>query len=360
MKATAAGTKDASVGQTILSDLRKVDLHVSLRRDLKDLYYFYLDEEARDRVATMGRIKRWIYASFWLLKSLFLKLTPARRIFFLIAMLLSVQLNKPANAAAGIAILLLILILELKDKLLAQDELAAGRAIQFALMPERSPGIPGWDAWLFTRPANDVGGDLVDYLRIQEDRVGLALGDVAGKGLAAALLMARIQSTLRALAPSYDSVAELGSQMNRIFCRDAIRSSFASLLYLEVSPGSGKIRMLNAGHLPPIAVLKNSLKTLPRGEPALGVLPDCKYFAQEAELEPGEMVVVYSDGVTEASSEQGAFFGVQRLMERLAALRGLPAKDVGELILAEVDRFVDGAGPSDDISLLILRRLGQH
>lgn len=357
---TTKQAKTTNLGQTILSDLGKVDLNRTLRRDFRDLYNFYLDEEAREKVAHMGRVKRCIYASFWMLKSMFLKLTPARRLFFLIAILLSVHVNKPAYTTCGMLILLLILILELKDKLLAQDELAAGRAIQFALMPDRSPRISGWDVWLFTRPANDVGGDLVDYLRIHEDRLGLALGDVAGKGLSAALLMARIQSTLRALAPGFDSIAELGSQMNRIFYRDAIRSTFASLMYLEIGPDSGKVRILNAGHLPAIEVRKDSLQVMPRGGPALGVLPDSQYPEHQAQLEPGDLLIVYSDGITEASNEEAALFGVQRLMEQLPGLRGLRAEEVGERILAGVEQFVGDARPSDDISLLILRRVSQH
>lgn len=358
-KGRTTGGKKTNLGQTVWSDLARVDLNLFLRRDLKDVYYFYLDEETRERVAKMGRLKRWIYASFWMMKSLFLKLTPARRLLFLIALILSVHVSQPTYTTTGMLVLLFILILELKDKLLAQDELAAGRAVQFALMPDRSPRISGWDIWLFTRPANDVGGDLVDYLRIQEDRLALALGDVAGKGLGAALLMAKLQSTLRALAPGFGSVAELGSQMNRIFYRDAIRSSFASFTYLEVSPDSGTIRILNAGHLPAVTVLKDSVRTMPRGGPALGLLPDSVYFEQQADLEPGDLFVVYSDGVTEACDKQVALFGVQRLMALLPALRGISAEEAGERLLADVDLFVGEAKPSDDISLLILRRLNR-
>ena len=354
---TKPGRTQRNIGQTILSDLGRDDLHQSLSRDLRDLYYFYLDEEERDRVAKMGRVKRWICATFWIMKGLVLKLKPARRLLLVLAVILSLQLSHPNYARGGVVILLLILILELKDKLLAQDELAAGRAIQLALMPDRSPKIPGWDIWLFTRPANDVGGDLVDYLRIQEDRMGLALGDVAGKGLGAALLMSKLQSTLRALAPGFDSVSELGSQMNRIFYRDAIRSSFASLMYLEISPDFGDIRVLNAGHLPAIAVHDGFLSTMARGGPALGVLPGSVYNEQVARLDSGDMFVVYSDGVTEACDTQTAFFGVQRLMDLLPELQNMTAEQAGERLLSDVDTFVGEAKPHDDISLLILKRL---
>lgn len=347
--------RNAGIGQTLLNDLRQGDFN--LRRDFKDIYDFYLDDEARRRVAGMGRLKRWLFIGFWISKSLFLKLTPARRILLLVALILGVQVNEKFHIVAGMLVLLLILFLELKDKLLAQDELAAGRAVQFALMPERSPRIPGWDVWLFTRPANDVGGDLVDCLRIQEDRTGLALGDVSGKGLGAALVMARLQSTLRALAPGFDSVADLGVQMNRIFCRDAIRSSFASLTYLEISENSGRIRILNAGHMPAFAVRNGSVVSMPRGGPALGVLLNSSYVEQGTELEPGDLFVVYSDGITEASNVQSEFFGVERLEKLLPDLRLMPAEQAGARVLSEVDRFVGSAKPHDDISLLIMRRL---
>lgn len=344
----------AGIGQILWNDLSRTDFN--LRRDLRDIYDFYLDDESRRRVAGMGRLKRWIFISFWIAKSLFLKLTPARRLLFLVAIILGLQ-HQLFQLVAGMIVLSLILILELKDKLLAQDELAAGRAVQFALMPERNPRIPGWDVWLFTRPANEVGGDLVDCLRIQEDRTGLALGDVSGKGLGAALVMARLQSTLRALAPGFDSVADLGVQVNRSFCRDAMRSSFASLTYLEIRPDSGKIRILNAGHMPAFAVKSGSVISMPRGGPALGVLPNGSYGEQETELEPGDLLVVYSDGITEASNEESVFFGIERLEKLLPEMRHMSAEQAGARLLSEVDQFVGSAKPHDDISLLIVRRL---
>lgn len=347
-------TGQKKIGQTIWSDLKGADFH--LGRDLKELYSFYLDEEAREKVARMGRVKRWIYVSGWMLKSMFLKLTPTRRILLLVALILGLQVNRQSDALAGMLILFFILILELKDKLLAQDELAAGRAVQFALMPERSPRIPGWDVWLYTRPANDVGGDLVDCIRIRDDRVGLALGDVAGKGLGAALVMARLQSSLRALAPGFESIAELGAAMNHIFCRDGMRSSFASLMYLEIRPGAGTVRILNAGHMPAVTLLNGAVRTLPRGGTALGLMAGSVYSEQETTLETGDLLVVYSDGITEASNEQGAFFGADRLLNLMPQLRMMSAEQVGSRLLDEVDGFAGSAKPHDDVSLLILRR----
>jgi hypothetical protein len=219
----------------VWKEIRRVGVRRTFSRSFADLQEFYLTTHRRDRLAGMGLVKRTLYLGLWLLTALFLKLTPPRRLLLLLSFWLMwqgriqiglgdtrVTLGLPFLA---IAVLLLILMLELKDKLLARSELEAGRVVQLALMPTRAPSIPGWDIWLFTRSANDVGGDLVDYLQIDPRRLGVALGDVAGKGLPAALLMAKLQATLRALASEYASLGELGRRVNRIVHRDGGRSS---------------------------------------------------------------------------------------------------------------------------------------
>jgi len=124
----------------------------------------------------------------------------------------------------GFVILLVILLLELKDKLVATDELAVGRAVQIAMLPRDNPVVSGWEIWLYTHPANEVGGDLVDYIKMDSDRWGIAIGDVAGKGLGAAMLMSKLQATLRALAPGFQELSDLGSEVNRIIYRDGLRN----------------------------------------------------------------------------------------------------------------------------------------
>jgi hypothetical protein len=173
------------------NDVRRTGLKRTINRTFLDLQEFYLGAHSRDRLLGMPKLRRAIYLVIWLLKSLLLKLTPARRLLLALSFVLMWQAaNFDARGGTpqirirfpflGIATLLLILMLELKDKLLAREELEAGRSVQRALMPDSSPTIRGWDVWLFTRSANDVGGDLVDYVPLGEQRYGLALGDVAG------------------------------------------------------------------------------------------------------------------------------------------------------------------------------------
>jgi len=314
----------------------------------------------------MGRLKRWLFLSVWLLKSLFLRLTPARRILLLLAFLLmsfGTTFRIGSNAqlivslpSVGVVLLLVILMLELKDKLLSHEELQAGRLVQRALMPERNPAVSGWELSLYTQSANEVGGDLVDYLALDANRMGVALGDVAGKGLPAALLMAKLQATLRALAPEGDSLAELGSWLNRILHRDGLPNRFATLLYFEIVADSGRVRMLNAGHMPPLLLRGAKVEEMQRASSALGMFPDAVFVEQQIDLGTDDLLVAYSDGLTEAMNRAGEFFGEERLHGLVTDLAGLTAETAGSRLVAAVEAFVGDAPRHDDLSLIVLKR----
>ena len=347
-------------GKMIFNDLRQGNFKRTLYQDLKDIYGFYLDADTRARLSSMGRFRRWLHVVFWLLKSLFLKLTPVRRVLVLVGLILTIREvnDQLGDLNIGLFVLLFVLALELKDKLLAREELEAGRKVQFALMPDRNPEVVGWGVWLFSRPANEVGGDLIDYIEINEKRLGVALGDVAGKGLGAALFMARLQAILSALVRTTSSLPELGAHLTSTFCRDCLPNFFASLVYLELTPESGLVRVLNAGHFPPIALQGDTLEEMPRGGPALGILQEPTYTEQCIELKPGDLMIVYSDGVTEARNVQGEFFGEQRFFKLLPKFQHFSCEEIGNCLLAEVDRFIGDAQPSDDLSLVLLKRMG--
>ena len=352
--------------KTILNDLHRGGFRRTLKQDLRDIYQFYLDRNTRARLSEMGWFRRYTRMFFWVIKNMILKLSPVRRILLLISLWFFLAFNSSVQSGdvqvsvnlkwIGFLILFFILMLELKDKLLAQDELAAGRFVQSAFMPGQKPKVPGWEIWLYTQPANEVGGDLVDSIQIRKDLWGIALGDVAGKGLGAALLMAKLQATLRALAPNFKTLSQLGAHMNRIFCRDGLPSRFVSLIYLEVQPNSGSLRILNAGHLPPIAMQRQRLYEMPQGSPALGILPRATYHDQHLKLNVGDWLVVYSDGLTEAQNEQGDFFGEPRFMHLLPKCYGISVQEAAEYILKQVADFIGDAKPSDDLSLILLKR----
>jgi phosphoserine phosphatase RsbU/P len=346
------------------------DWRGSWKRTLAELEEFYLSPDRRTRLAAMGPVKRALFLAGWLFKALLLKLTPVRRLIFALALLMLVAGQQRVSfggdrslgfssdtAAFGAILLVLLLLLELKDKLVARHELEAGRAVQRALMPEHPPVISGWDVWMFTRPANDVGGDLVDYLEVVPGRLGIVLADVAGKALPAALLMAKVQATIRALASPTVPLSDLAGQVNAILCRDGLPNRFATLVYLDVAAESGHLELINAGHMPPVVAGAEGFHELSRGGLAMGLVPGARYDEQAIDLRPGEMLVIYSDGATEAMNAAGEFFGEERLAAQFAGLASLTAAEAGRRILAAVDAFTGDARPYDDLSLVVLKRL---
>lgn len=360
-------TSEPNLRQTLKEDIKTADLWTSFRRDYQELEKFYIDDEKKLRLDQMKWFKRLFYLAWWLLKSMLLKLTPARRMllfigfFFILgggAIIIHGNDVRTGNwQILGGVLLLFVLMLELKDKLLARDELEAGRKVQQALMPDPSPSISGWSVWLYTRPANEVGGDLVDYLGYDEGRRGLVLADVSGKGLQAALLTAKLQATIRALGQDYNSISKLVSKINEIFHRDSLPNMFASLLYAEVAPDSARIRFVNAGHLPPFLLHAGTLVETPKGEQALGLIGSSSYVEQSVELQSGDIFFAYSDGLTEARNERGEFFGMERLLRLLPGWQNLSAEKIGKAVTTEVDWFVGEARANDDLSLVILKRL---
>ncbi len=350
-----------------IEDLDLDTFKSTIRRDFKELKEFFLEEEELKSLESKNNFMRGVLMAYWLLRGLYLKLTIVRRVLLIIALILlfinisgtigktNIRLDGYFKILGGLT-LLFILMLELKDKLLARDELAAGRQVQLALMPESCPLIPNWDVWLYSMPANDVGGDLVDYIFLGDNRFGLVLGDVAGKGLPAALFMAKLSATLRALVTEFDSPAELGTKINRVFHRDSKSKSFASLVYIDLKAVSGDIEFLNAGHLPPLLLRNGRVETTGKGNLALGISAAAQYTTKKVRLNGGEWFLVYSDGVTEALDAAGEFFGNDRLIKLVSGLSGLDAPGLGKRILDEVDRFIGEAPRHDDLSLMILKR----
>ena len=350
----------------VVGEMQRRGVKHSVAGTFNTLETFYLSDADRKRMSELRPGARWLRRMWWLLNGLLMKLTPTRRVLLVAALVMwlmgTIRIHvrdvaietRPAPLAT--AVLLIVLMLELRDKLVARDELEAGRAVQLALMPAHKPDIPGWNVWLYTRPANDVGGDLVDHLRIDERCHFVALGDVAGKALPAALLSVKLQATLRALAPRFDDLGALGGAVNQILQRDGLPSRFASLVYLLVSEDSGRVRLLNAGHMPPLLVGNGQVTTLERGSMVLGMIPDVTFNEQRVELTSGDSLVVYSDGVTEATNEAGDFFGDERLLAVVGQSAGLPPEAIGARVLDAVAAFVGDAVPSDDVSMVVLKR----
>ena len=330
----------------------------SLRRDLESIYLFYLSSKEREQLAAMSLFKRAWFLFLWFFKSILAKLSVVRRLLLIIAVVLLFAPEKNPRPLASFFLLFIVLVLELKDKLLAHDELRAGQAVQSALRPHECPNIDGWDVFFYTRSANHVGGDLIDCFRLTSDRFAFTLGDVSGKGLAAALLMAQLQAGVHVLAHqnAEGTLPLLVEQLNRHYCRSELASSFISFIYLQVEPSSGIIRFVNAGHLPPLLVSSQSVRELAKGGPALGLSVLSKFTEQTVELEKEDFLFVYTDGVTDARNDLGDFYGDERLLRNLREYSADSARALGERIVTNIDLFVGQTPRSDDATLLILKR----
>lgn len=357
--------KNPRLFSTLKDDINQGDIFGKLKREAEDIEDFYLNDEERALLKKKGRLWRWFVLAWWVLKNSFFKLSPLRRLLLVLGLVLGLVNTSVSNdgnqvsvhyGVLGVACILLVLILELKDKLLAHSELESGRAVQKAMNPEQVPMVPGWNVWLFTRSANEVGGDLVDFLRISTDRFAIAIGDVAGKGLGAALFMVKIQATLRTLAPDYESLSEIASKLNSILLRDGMPAKFASLIFVRIDSTSSTLRYVNAGHMPPLVVSRDTVTELAKGNVALGLSADAVYTEQEVPLNTGQAFVAYSDGLTEAQNEAGEFYGVERFKNLCRQLGGLSAHAFGEGSVADVTRFEGEARRNDDLSLVILQR----
>ena len=193
-------------------------------------------------------------------------------------------------------------------------------------------------------------------MRLNEERVGVILGDVSGKGLGAALLMSKLQATVRAIAGAETSLPELGSKLNRIMCRDGIEGRFATLVYLDLGSQDSVIRLLNAGHPSPLIIRSNRIDSLEPVSLPVGIKPEEDYHEQRVDMEQGDLFVLYSDGVTEAMNPADELFGEQRLLALLPRLRGQGPEQVGRAICDAVDRFSADERVDDDLSIVVIRR----
>jgi phosphoserine phosphatase RsbU/P len=336
------------------------------RRDLRDIFRFYLNEEQRERLAKMGRVKRFFRVAWWLIRNLLLKLPPHRRLMLLVAFLVfAFRLNFEWQGTTfdfdfsnfGFLLVVVVLMLELKDKLLARDEIEVARKVQESLLPTSHPRPPGWEVWSATTPANDVGGDLIDYLEGSHGRLGLALGDVAGKGMGAALLCAKLQATLRALAPQAANLEMLGTALNGILERSGIDNRYATLFYAEIAPGLPDVLYLNAGHNPGLLVSNGAIASLEASSLPLGMLPGVAYTQGTASMSDGDVLVLYSDGITEATNAAGVEFGLDRLKAAVGTTADRSAEQIARGILGAASVFLDAEKPHDDQSILVLRRV---
>lgn len=239
----------------------------------------------------------------------------------------------------------------------AAQELEIASEVQCRFFPQFRPSLSTLDYCGHCLPARAVGGDYYDFLDLGPDRFGLVIGDVSGKGIAAALLMANLQANLRSqCAISLDQPQRLLQSVNQLFAQNTPDGAFATLFYGDYDVRSGRFRYANCGHLPALIVHSdNSIERLEATGTVLGVFKkwDCEIC--ERTIQTGDMLALYTDGITEAFNEQGDEFGEERLTEALLLHRTLPAQDMLTSVVDEVRRFAKTREQHDDITLIIAK-----
>jgi serine phosphatase RsbU (regulator of sigma subunit) len=246
---------------------------------------------------------------------------------------------------------------ESAEKARIERDLRIAAEIQRALLPERLHQQGVTDLAAESIPCRTVGGDFFDYLEVGERGFGFALGDVAGKGPPAALLAAAVQSNFVAQAPVSVDPADTMARVNKALLRRAIEARFATMFYGAITEG-GQLSYCNAGQEPPLVLRKNRIEWLEEGGPVLGLLSIATYELGTVQLEPGDLVVIYSDGITEAQDRAGDDFGRDRLVATLHGHHGASAESALDHLLAAVKQFSHGAPQHDDVTAMVLRYQG--
>ncbi len=241
-------------------------------------------------------------------------------------------------------------------ELRAARELEIAREVQARLFPQSKPIVPGLDYAGVCLQARQVGGDYFDFLALGPDRLGLVMGDIAGKGIAGALLMANLQANLRSQCANTprDPLAQMGF-VNRLFYDNTDDHSYATLFFGEYHAPSQCLRYTNCGHLPGLLLRSNrSLERLPSTCTVLGLFQNWSCVIEETLFQPGDTLVLFTDGVSEAASESGEEFGEERLIEGLRRHQHLNSKDLIDALVGEVRAF-SPLEQQDDITLILAK-----
>jgi len=356
-----------------VSEGRQVDdLWTQFAADARASYGFYgsdLDWEEIKKLPTWQRPLQVAKHFFW---ALLLKLTPARRVLLLGAFVMLVLSGIKLQLGSFIldikfeffaaAIFLLLLSLELADKVTMKRDLEIAREIQTWLVPSVPPEIAGAEIAFASRPQNSVAGDYYDAFYptasgADGGKLMLVIADVAGKSIPAALLMATLQASLRTIAGEGASLDDLVARLNRYACAHSLDGRrFTTAVIAEYEPALRRLNYVNAGHNAPILRRGNGdMEKLDIGGVPLGIDGAAAYETSTKDLQPGDALIFYTDGVVEAFDESGSEFSDERWLSAIRALPETSAQASLQFLMTRVDAFVGATRQSDDITCMIFR-----
>jgi sigma-B regulation protein RsbU (phosphoserine phosphatase) len=345
------------------------------RADARASYSLYSREIDSTPKEGVRRGKRWVGVARQFFWAILEKLSPARRVLLLFALLMIVfnpelgWTTKEGTHVIGFdlrlwggLLMFFLLILEVADRVVMKRDLQIAREIQMWLLPTNPPHVPGIDIAFATRPANTVAGDYYDvfarpaYASANQSYL-VAVADVAGKSIPAALLMATFQASLKTLSATPSSLVELVNGMNQYACSNSQGGlRFVTAFLAEYEPATRTLTYINAGHNQPILRQHSGLiQRLDAGGLPFGIKADAGYLTGTVAFETGDWLVVFTDGVVEAINEPGTDYGEQRLISILNAGREASPVKILSRIMVDLDFFVGNTPQQDDITCLLIK-----
>jgi sigma-B regulation protein RsbU (phosphoserine phosphatase) len=354
--------------QRVTEGLELQQLWNQFQTEARSGYRLYSrDVEARSPQPQPGvKPDRWQIAKdfFW---AILMKLSPAKRVVLLIGLVMvcvgAIRFTAGDTTTSldvrtlGALLILILLILETADRVVMKRDLEIAREIQHWLVPSEAPNVPGLDIDFVTRPANTVAGDYYDVVpRAEPGKYLIAVADVAGKSMPAALLMATFQASLKTLSVASPSLPDLVLGLNRYACDHSIQGTrFTTAFLAEYDSASLILTYVNAGHNPPVLLRGADVLHLTEGGVPLGILKDARYDSGQIQLRSGDLLAIYTDGVVEAENVAGHEFGENMMINALRSVPGGTAKQVIRQLMLNIESFVATAPQHDDITCLVLR-----
>lgn len=363
--------------QRVTEGMALNQLWAQFRTDTRASYRFYSKEIDATRTAGMNRGRRFLYVADQFFWAILEKLTPARRILLLAALILlliggSAYQGPPEHGGHvsvfyfnspfyGGLLMFLLLMLEIGDRVIMKRDLQIAKEIQQWLLPATVPTVPGLEVAFITRPANTVAGDFYDvFPRANPGSTWLlAVADVAGKSMPAALLMASFQASLKTLSTVNVTLTDLASGMNHYACSNSQQGRRFTTAFLgEYDPATRALTYINAGHNNPmLRRASGQLERLDVGGIPLGILDGAPYPSATVTLAPADWLVIFTDGVIEAENEAAQEYGEARLIQRINASLALSPAQMLHQIMTDLDRFVATTPQHDDITCLLIKAL---
>jgi sigma-B regulation protein RsbU (phosphoserine phosphatase) len=352
----------------------RAELKHLIQHDTREALRFYARGIDFESLKRLPWYQRYPLTAWKVFLALAYKLSPARRIAFAVAIFSSllgwVQFlafharSEAARQGTGVfwllisfVILFLLLLIELRDKLDLKSDLEVAREIQFGLVPAGPYYRNGTSIHCYMKPANTVGGDYYDIIDLEDNRVGIVVGDVAGKGMPAALLMALLQGSLRTLLAAGHRGTDLMAKLNVYLCSTIPANSLVTLFYGELDTAAGDLLYVNAGHNAPFLIRQGqSLERLHSTAMVLGIDPNWTFETMTAHIGPGERLLLYTDGISEAFNTREEEYGDPRIAEYLEAHAGLPSAELIQGLVKDVLQFCGATRLTDDMTLMAIAR----